>query len=86
MHTQYLKMTKIFNFQKCRLLSKCLETAWKVTHRKIGITATILSGLELGEGVFHCFLYSLCYNIADMHKLTPNIQEVMSFPKWLSVK
>jgi hypothetical protein len=26
------------------------------------------------------------YNLADMHKLTPNITEVMTFPKWLSVK
>jgi hypothetical protein len=28
----------------------------------------------------------LCYNLADMHKLTPKIQEVMTFSKWLSVK
>jgi hypothetical protein len=28
----------------------------------------------------------LCYNSADMHKLTPNIHEVMTFPKWVSVK
>jgi hypothetical protein len=27
----------------------------------------------------------LCYILADMHKLTPNIHEVMTFPKWLSV-
>jgi hypothetical protein len=26
------------------------------------------------------------YNLVDMHKLTPNIQEVMTFPNWLSVK
>jgi hypothetical protein len=28
----------------------------------------------------------LCYNSADMHKLTPNIQEVMAFSLWLSAK
>jgi hypothetical protein len=26
------------------------------------------------------------YNIVDMHKLTPNIEEVMTFLNWLSVK
>jgi hypothetical protein len=36
--------------------------------------------------VFHYVLQPLCYNIADMHKLTPNIHKVMAFPKWLSVK
>jgi hypothetical protein len=28
----------------------------------------------------------LYYNLVDMHNLTPNIQEVMTFPNWLSVK
>jgi hypothetical protein len=28
----------------------------------------------------------LYYNIVDIHKLTPNIEEVMAFPNWLSVK
>jgi hypothetical protein len=36
--------------------------------------------------VFHCVLQPLCHNYADMNKLTPNISEVMPFPKWLSVK
>jgi hypothetical protein len=36
--------------------------------------------------VLHCVLQSLYYNIVDMHKLTPNIQEVMAFPNWLSIK
>jgi hypothetical protein len=40
----------------------------------------------LGHGVFHCGLQTICYNYADMHKLTPNIQEVMTFSMWLSVK
>jgi hypothetical protein len=26
------------------------------------------------------------YNLVDMHKLTPNIHEVIAFVKWLSVK
>jgi hypothetical protein len=50
------------------------------------ITATISSGLELGQGVFHCVLQSLYYNIVDTHKLTPNTKEVMAFPNSLSVK
>jgi hypothetical protein len=49
-------------------------------------TTTISSGLELGQGVFYCVLPPLCYSSTDMHKLTPNIQEVMVFSKWLSVK
>jgi hypothetical protein len=36
--------------------------------------------------VFHCVLQSLHYNLVDMHKLTPNIPEVVAFPNWLSVK
>jgi hypothetical protein len=31
-------------------------------------------------------LQSLYYNLVDMNKLTPNIQEVMVFLNWLSVK
>jgi hypothetical protein len=36
--------------------------------------------------VLHCDLQSLLYNIVDMHNLTPNIQEVMTFTKWLTDK
>jgi hypothetical protein len=36
--------------------------------------------------VFYCVLQSVCYNLADMHKLIPNIHGVISFSKWLSVK
>jgi hypothetical protein len=53
---------------------------------EIEISATISSGLELGQGVLYYILQSLYYNLDDMHKLTPNIHEVMTFPKWLSVK
>jgi hypothetical protein len=55
-------------------------------HREIGITTTISLGLELGQGVLHCVLQSLYCHLHDMHKLTPNIHEVMAFLKWLSVK
>jgi hypothetical protein len=36
--------------------------------------------------VFHCVLQSLCYNLANIHKITPNIHEVIAFTKWLGVK
>jgi hypothetical protein len=36
--------------------------------------------------VFDYVLQSLYYNFVDMHKLTLNIQEVMAFLNWLSVK
>jgi hypothetical protein len=55
-------------------------------YREIGNTATISPGLKLRQGVFHCGLKPLFYNLADMHKLTPKIQEVMAYSKWLSVK
>jgi hypothetical protein len=42
--------------------------------------------LNFGRGVLHGALQTLYYDLIDMHKLTPNIQEVMSFSKWLSVK
>jgi hypothetical protein len=47
----------------------------------MGNTATISPELDLGQRVFHCVVRRLCYNIADMHKITPNIHEVMTFPK-----
>jgi hypothetical protein len=28
----------------------------------------------------------MCYKLVYIHKQTPNIQEVMTFPNWLSVK
>jgi hypothetical protein len=36
--------------------------------------------------VLHGALQTLHYDFIDMHKLTPNIQGVMSFPNWLSIK
>jgi hypothetical protein len=37
--------------------------------------------LNFGRGVLHGALQILHYDLIDMHKLTPNIQEVMSFSK-----
>jgi hypothetical protein len=42
--------------------------------------------LNFGRGVLHDALHTLHYDIIGMHKLTPNIQEVIAFPIWLSVK
>jgi hypothetical protein len=42
--------------------------------------------LNFGLGVLHGSLQTLHYDLIDMHKLTPNIQEVIAFTKWLSDK
>jgi hypothetical protein len=42
--------------------------------------------LNFGQVVLHGALQILHYDLIDMHKLTPNIQEVIAFPNWLSVK
>jgi hypothetical protein len=36
--------------------------------------------------VLHAALQILYYDLIEMHKLTPNIQEVIAFTKWLSDK
>jgi hypothetical protein len=36
--------------------------------------------------VFHGALQTLHYDLIDIHKLTPNIPEVIALTKWLSVK
>jgi hypothetical protein len=38
-------------------------------------------GFHFGQEVFYCVLQPLCYNLADMNKLTPNIHEVIAFTK-----
>jgi hypothetical protein len=52
------------------------------------IATTIANPLEInfGLGVLHGDLQTLHYDIIDIHNLTPNIQEVIVFPNWLSVK
>jgi hypothetical protein len=42
--------------------------------------------LKFGGGVLHGALKTLQYDLVDMHKITPNIQEVVAFPIWLCVK
>jgi hypothetical protein len=42
--------------------------------------------LNFGRCVLHGALQTLHYDLIDMHKLSPNIQEVIVFPNWLSVK
>jgi hypothetical protein len=56
------------------------------SYKLIAIPIANSGELHFGQGVFHCVLQSLYYNLVDMHKLTPNIQEVMAFPNWLNVK
>jgi hypothetical protein len=80
------QMKKILDFQKCQPVRNCLNSVWNWTHSKIRNTSTTSPELELWQGVSHCVLQSLWYNLADMHKITPNILEVIAFTKWLSVK
>jgi hypothetical protein len=80
------KLKKILKFQKCYLLRKSLRMPEIWIHREIEITSTISSGLKPGQGLLHYDLLSLHYNLVDIHKLTPNIQEVMAFSNWLSVQ
>jgi hypothetical protein len=42
--------------------------------------------LRFGRGVLHGALQILHYDVIDMHKLTPNIPEVIALIKWLSDK
>jgi hypothetical protein len=42
--------------------------------------------MNCGQGVLHGALQTLKYDLIDMHKLTPKIQEVMAFTKWLTDK
>jgi hypothetical protein len=42
--------------------------------------------LKFGQGVLHGSLKTFIYDLIDMHKLTPKLQEVIAFTKWLSDK
>jgi hypothetical protein len=42
--------------------------------------------LNFGRRVLYGALQTLHYDLIDMHKITPNIQEVVAFAIWLSVK
>jgi hypothetical protein len=52
----------------------------------ISLVATAIANppeLNFGRGVLHGALQTLYYDIIDMHKVTPNIQEVIAFTNWL---
>jgi hypothetical protein len=80
MHKQYLTNEEDIEFPKVSSAKQMPGNNLETKHREIGITATISPGLELGQEAFHCVLQSLYYKLDDMHKLTPNIHEVMAFP------
>jgi hypothetical protein len=42
--------------------------------------------LKLGQGVLHDGLKILLFDVVDMHRLNPTIEEVMEFQRRLSVK
>jgi hypothetical protein len=53
----------------------------------ISLVATAIANppdLNFGRAVLHGALQILHYDLIDMHKLTPKIQEVIAFTKWLS--
>jgi hypothetical protein len=55
----------------------------------ISLVATAIANspeLNYGQGVLHGVLQTLHYDLIDMHKLTPKIQEVVAFTKWLTEK
>jgi hypothetical protein len=55
----------------------------------ISLVATTIENspeLNCGQGVLHCALQTLHYDHINMHKLTPKIQEVIAFIKWLTDK
>jgi hypothetical protein len=55
----------------------------------ISLVATAIENspeLNCGQGVLHGALQTLHYDHIYMHKLTPKIQEVITFTKWLTDK
>jgi hypothetical protein len=63
------------------------EKSLKAIHvGSLGSLAQFHLGSNLEKDYFDCLLQSLYYNLDDIHNLTPNIQEVMAFRNWLSVK
>jgi hypothetical protein len=70
-------------FQRFRVKSSLTEL-WSIS-----LVATAIGTspeLNCGQGVFHCSLQTFLYDHIDMHKLTPKIEEVISFTMWLSDK
>jgi hypothetical protein len=56
------------------------------SHRLIGTTIANPPELNFGQEVLHGDLHCLIYVLANMHELTPKIQEGMDFQIWLIVK
>jgi hypothetical protein len=55
----------------------------------ISLVATFIANppeLDCGQGVLHGALQTFHYDLIDMHNLTPKIQEVIAFTKWLTDK
>jgi hypothetical protein len=55
----------------------------------ISLGATAIANtpeLNCGQGVLDGALQTLHYHLIDMHKVTPKIQEVIAFTKWLTDK
>jgi hypothetical protein len=86
MHTQYLAIEEDIEFPKVASAKQMPRKSLEAKHREIEITFTISSGLKHGQGVSHSVPQYLYYNLVVMHKLNHNIQEVMTFSNWLSVK
>jgi hypothetical protein len=42
--------------------------------------------LHCGQGVLHGALWTLHYDLVDLHNLTPTIEQVIAFTMWLSDK
>jgi hypothetical protein len=82
MHKQYLTNEEDIGFPKVLSAKQLPGIGLELNTREIGNTTTTSPGLELGHGLFHYVLQSVCYNSADMNKLTRNIPEVIAFSKW----
>jgi hypothetical protein len=82
MQQQYLQ-TDFELFQRFWVKSSLTEL-WSLS-----LVATAIETspeLHCGQGVLHGALWTLQYDHVDMHKLTPKIEEVIAFTKWLSAK
>jgi hypothetical protein len=86
-HFHYCNLFQIFTdfelFQRFQLKAVLTDLC------SISLIATIFPNrpeLLFGKGVLHGNLKSLNCHLYNMHNLSPNIQEVMQFPIWLSVK
>jgi hypothetical protein len=71
------------NFElKLRFLSK-FESQRSWILRDFVLTNTNSSAHRRGQGVHHTDLQTLLFNLGDMHKPTPKIEDVMEFPNGL---